>query len=85
MWNVQTLQNAAIRLSTGARCCNHIHLTVTHASCTGFQFGDRWSSSLSVWCVRNVWNVILCAAYGPREFTIVRDLIHVMCGANRSA
>jgi len=47
MGRVQLLQNAAARLITGARRRDHITPV-----CTGFLFGDEWSSNSPVWCAR---------------------------------
>ena len=48
---VQSLQNAAACLITGARRRDHI--TPVLVSYTGFLFGGEWSSNSPVWCARH--------------------------------
>jgi len=73
MKRVQSLQNAAARLISGAmdvvttlrRCC---------VSCTGFLFGGEWSSDSPVWCARH------CTA---NAYTYLADDVHLVSEGNR--
>jgi len=49
MTRLQSVQNAAARLVSCARRCNHILPVLRTTSCTGFRFGSGWTLRSPAW------------------------------------